>query len=201
MQATRRRQVGAPAIVRPRLLDVGASCRHRRDSASSACAARNARGAPGAYGNSTSCTNAIGVVVPSMSRRIARTPRVAEADRHTARAGAAREVRRAEAERLKVPVHAALACSAASSRTCPETGGSRGCGGRRTGRTSDACLAARESDRRPRPRSRRPALRRMNVKQPAAFDDEADFVLVVPVLGVELVEHRVEARRRRRSRR
>ena len=37
--------------------------------------------------------------------------------------------------------------------------------------------------------------RRMDVKQPAAFDDEADFVLVVPVLGVELVEHHVEIRR------
>ena len=35
----------------------------------------------------------------------------------------------------------------------------------------------------------------MNVKQPAALDDEPHFVLVVPVLGVELREHRVEARR------
>ena len=28
------------------------------------------------------------------------------------------------------------------------------------------------------------ALRRMDVEQPAPLDDEADFVLVVPVLGV-----------------
>ena len=31
------------------------------------------------------------------------------------------------------------------------------------------------------------SLRRVNVEQAAAFDDEADFVLVVPVLGVELL--------------
>src|SRR5690349_11665324 len=39
---------------------------------------------------------------------------------------------------------------------------------------------------------------RVNVKQSAALDDEADFVLVVPVLTVELVEHDVEVRRVRK---
>src|SRR5262245_40461156 len=32
----------------------------------------------------------------------------------------------------------------------------------------------------------------MNVEQATALDDEADFVFVVPVLAVELVEHDVE---------
>src|SRR5204863_4839862 len=39
--------------------------------------------------------------------------------------------------------------------------------------------------------------RRVDVKQPAALDDETDLVFVVPVLGVELCQHRVEAGGRR----
>ncbi len=35
----------------------------------------------------------------------------------------------------------------------------------------------------------------MNVKQAAAVDDEADFVFVVPVLGIEPGQHAVEAGR------
>ena len=66
-------------------------------------------------------------------------------------------IRRAEADRLKSRVDAASPCSAASSPTCPETAGSPGCAARRRGRTSGACRAARGSDRRPRPRARRPA--------------------------------------------
>jgi len=36
---------------------------------------------------------------------------------------------------------------------------------------------------------------RMNVEQPAAFDDEPNLVFVVPVLAVELVEHDLQVRR------
>ena len=43
-------------------------------------------------------------------------------------------------------------------------------------------------------REHRAALR-VDVEQPAPFDDEAHFVLVVPVLAAELREHRVEVRR------
>ena len=43
----------------------------------------------------------------------------------------------------------------------------------------------------------RPAVGRMNMKKPAALDNQADFVFVVPVLGAEFGEHRVEPRRRR----
>ena len=38
------------------------------------------------------------------------------------------------------------------------------------------------------------SFRGVDVEKPAPFDDEAHLVLVVPVLDVELVEHRVEVR-------
>ena len=51
--------------------------------------------------------------------------------------------------------------------------------------------AARHADEiaAPRPRARTRCRRRLTWNSPAALDDEADFVFVVPVLAVELREH------------
>ena len=43
------------------------------------------------------------------------------------------------------------------------------------------------------------AIGRVDVEEAAAFDDEADLVFVVPMLGTELGEHGVEVWRRRRN--
>src|SRR5215471_10643260 len=43
------------------------------------------------------------------------------------------------------------------------------------------------------------ALYRRDVEQPAALDDEAHFVLIMPMFGIELIEHGFEARRCRRD--
>src|SRR5262249_19209005 len=43
------------------------------------------------------------------------------------------------------------------------------------------------------------ACARMDVKQTASFNDEANFVFIMPVLRVEAVEHCVEARSRWRN--
>ena len=93
-------------------------------------------------------------------------------------------------------VHAALGVVRRPARRDPGTGGWRECAGRRRGRTSGASRAAPGSGRPASTSMREHRLaRRMDVEQPASFDDEAHFVLVVPVLAAELREHRVEVRR------
>ena len=95
----------------------------------------------------------------------------------------------------KSRVDAALRVVRRPARLILEQTNRRGCDGRRRDRTSGACPSARESDRPLHFDREHRAAGRMDVEQPAPFDDETDFVLVVPVLAAEFVQHGVEIRR------
>ena len=115
--------------------------KERRRQTRSRAPARCRRRCVLAYGNSTSTTNAIGVVVPSISRRIA-SMRAAASPGFTWAPRATRTTDRSTpagtADQRRYP------CSVASIRRCPGRDESPGCGDRRRDRTSGACREAPE---------------------------------------------------------
>ena len=109
-----------------------------RIDASPPCAARKSPTRSRAKVNRTSYTKAIEEVVPSTSRRMPRP-----SNRITSRPFRFRKPTPARGRAARRPRGRPLRRSVASSRPCPERGGSRGCGGRRRDRTSAGCQSAR----------------------------------------------------------